>query len=45
MNGEGSHATLITSQLPVTVWNAWLGEPTLADAILYRIVYGDKKLL
>ena len=40
----GSHATLITSQLPVTAWHAWLDEPTLADAILDRIVHGSHKL-
>ena len=40
----GSHATLITSQLPVTAWHAWLDEPTLADAILDRIVHGSHKI-
>ena len=29
----GTRSTLITSQLPVTAWHAWLDEPTLADAI------------
>ena len=29
----GSRATLITSQLPVTAWHAWLDEPTLAEAL------------
>jgi isochorismate hydrolase len=37
-------ATLITSQLPVTAWHAWLDEPTLADAILDRIVHGSHKI-
>lgn len=40
----GSRSTLITSQLPVTAWHAWLDEPTLADAILDRIVHGSHKL-
>ena len=40
----GSRATLITSQLPVTAWHAWLDEPTLADAILDRIVHGSHKI-
>ncbi len=40
----GSRATLITSQLPVTAWHAWLEEPTLADAILDRIVHGSHKM-
>ncbi|MEO7129118.1 MAG: IS21-like element helper ATPase IstB [Rhodoferax sp.] len=40
----GTHSTLITSQLPVTAWHAWLGEPTLADAILDRIVHGAHRI-
>lgn len=33
------HATLITSQLPVEQWHGYLGDPTLADAILDRLVH------
>lgn len=40
----GARSTLITSQLPVTAWHAWLDEPTLADAILDRIVHGSHKM-
>ena len=40
----GSRSTHITSQLPVTAWHAWLDEPTLADAILDRIVHGSHKI-
>jgi DNA replication protein DnaC len=32
-------ATLVTSQLPVEHWHAALGDPTLADAILDRLVH------
>ena len=35
----GIKATLLTSQLPVNAWHAWLNDPTLADAILDRIVH------
>ena len=35
----GIKATLLTSQLPVNTWHAWLNDPTLADAILDRIVH------
>ena len=35
----GRRATLITSQLPVEQWHQYLGEPTLADAILDRLVH------
>ena len=31
-------ATLITSQLPVEHWHAWIGDATIADAILARIM-------
>ena len=40
----GSRATLITSQLPVTAWHEWLNDPTLADAILDRIVHTAHKI-
>ena len=40
----GSNSTIITSQLPTTAWHAWLDEPTLADAILDRIVHGAHKI-
>lgn len=35
----GIKATLLTSQLPVNAWHGWLNDPTLADAILDRIVH------
>ena len=35
----GSRATLITSQLPTEHWHAYLNDPTLADAILDRLVH------
>lgn len=31
-------ATIITSQLPVKHWHAWIGDTTIADAILDRIM-------
>lgn len=40
----GSRSTLITSQLPVTAWHAWLDDPTLADAILDRVVHGSHRI-
>jgi len=40
----GTRATLITSQLPVTAWHEWLNDPTLADAILDRIVHTAHKI-
>ena len=32
-------SVLITSQLPVDVWHDYLGEPTIADAILDRLLH------
>ncbi len=33
-----AHATLLTSQLPVTSWHAQIADPTIADSILDRLV-------
>ena len=35
---------VITSQLPVEHWHEYLADPTLADAILDRIVHQSHKL-
>lgn len=35
----GSRATLLTSQLPVENWHDYIGDPTLADAILDRFLH------
>src|SRR6516225_84048 len=40
----GRGATLITSQIPVDRWHDLIGEPTLADAILDRIVHNAHRL-
>ena len=34
----GNRATLITSQLPVDHWHAWIDEPAVADAMLDRLL-------
>ena len=34
----GSKATIITAQLPIEHWHAWIGDATIADAILDRIM-------
>ncbi len=33
------HSTIVTSQLPVKQWHEVIGDPTLADAILDRLVH------
>lgn len=40
----GTRASLITSQLPLSAWHQWLTDPTLADAILDRIVHAAHKI-
>jgi DNA replication protein DnaC len=37
-------STLIASQLPVDAWHTYLGEPTLADAILDRLVHHSHRI-
>jgi len=37
-------STLVTSQLPLDTWHDYIGEPTLADAILDRLVHNAFKL-
>ncbi len=37
-------STLIASQLPMDAWHAYLGEPTLADAILDRLVHHSHRI-
>ena len=40
----GTLSTVITSQLPVSDWHGYLGEPTLADAILDRLVHAAHRI-
>lgn len=37
-------STLITSQLPVDAWHDYLGEPTVADAILDRLIHNAYRI-
>jgi DNA replication protein DnaC len=37
-------STLITSQLPVEQWHAYLEDPTIADAILDRLIHNSYRL-
>ena len=41
---HGLHSTLITSQLPITQWHKTIGDATLADAILDRLLHNSHKL-
>ena len=37
-------STLLTSQLPVAKWHAQIGDPTVADSILDRLVHGAHRI-
>jgi DNA replication protein DnaC len=39
-----NRSTLVASQLPIKAWHGYLGEATLADAILDRLVHNAHKL-
>lgn len=41
---QGSRSTVITSQLPIDQWHTYIGDPTLADAILDRVVHNAHKI-
>jgi DNA replication protein DnaC len=41
---HGKRSTLITSQLPVKSWYDVIGEPTIADAILDRLVHSSHRI-
>lgn len=40
----GSRSTIITSQLPIDHWHEYIGDPTLADAILDRLVHSAHQI-
>src|SRR5690606_7471915 len=40
---HGKASTVITSQLPLSKWHGYIGEPTIADAILDRLVHSAYK--
>jgi DNA replication protein DnaC len=40
----GRLSTVITSQLEIKKWHEWVGDPTVADAILDRVVHNAYKL-
>lgn len=40
----GSRACILTSQLPISQWHDYIGDPTLADAILDRLVHRSHRI-
>lgn len=41
---HGSASTIITSQLPVENWHEMIGDPTIADALLDRLVHNAHRI-
>ncbi len=41
---HGKASIIVTSQLPVSLWHEAIGEKTIADAILDRIVHGAHRI-
>jgi DNA replication protein DnaC len=41
---SGTGSTIITSQLPVAKWHEYIGEPTIADAILDRLLHRSHRI-
>jgi len=41
---HGRKSTIFISQLPVSTWHGLIGESTIADAIMDRIVYGSYRI-
>jgi len=41
---HGKRSTLITSQIPVNKWYDIIGEPTIADAIMDRLVHSSHRI-
>jgi DNA replication protein DnaC len=40
----GTRATIVTSQLPVEHWHAWIGDAPIADAVLDRLLSRSHRL-
>ena len=40
----GRRSTVLTSQIPVDKWHAFIGDPTYADAILDRLVHNAHRI-
>ena len=37
-------STIVTSQLPVSRWHEQIGDPTLADGIVHRLVHNAHRI-
>ena len=44
MTVTGTRSTILTSQVPVTHWHDQIGDPTVADSILDRLVHNAHRI-
>ena len=44
MKSDSDLEYIVTSQLPVDNWHAHIGDPTIADAVLDRLVHSAHRL-
>ncbi len=42
---HGRTSTIVTSQVPVDHWHEHIGNPTIADAVLDRLVHGAHRMV
>ena len=41
---HGARSSIVTSQLPVETWHDYVADPTIADALLDRVVHNAHRL-
>lgn len=41
---DGSRSTVVTSQIPISKWHDYLGDPTVADAIADRLLHSAHRI-
>ena len=41
---HGTSATILTSQLPIENWHEHIGDPTIGDAILDRLIHNAHRI-
>ena len=41
---HGTRSTVIATQLPIDAWHGYIGEPTIADAIMDRLVHNAHRI-
>ena len=41
---DGARSTLVTSQIPISKWHDYVGDPTVADAIADRIIHSAHRI-